>query len=242
MRKLLLFVAMFALTAGVNLGCDKNKSDGDTTDNLDNTSTVFDNEGRGPSVGVTLRVPIFSGGATQSRVRQSLATRDVRADQLEQQKRAVVRSTRNAYQSLLAGISEVEARRLALVSARSAYDASQVGLEVGTRTVLDVLNDVAEVRALHLALGSAAPRVPVSSIKGAVGHLMAAAGAIELAGALLAFEHDLLPGTAGHRDRDPECDLDIIGEPPRPARIDSLMSNSFGFGGQNCAVVLGRYA
>jgi len=52
-----------------------------------------------------------------------------------------VRNTRNAYQSLLAGIGEVEARRLALVSAQAAYDASQVGLEVGTRTVLDVLNN-----------------------------------------------------------------------------------------------------
>ena len=50
-----------------------------------------------------------------------------------------MRNTRNAYQTLVAGISEVEARRLALVSAQAAYDASQVGLEVGTRTVLDVL-------------------------------------------------------------------------------------------------------
>ena len=86
-------------------------------------------------------MPIFSGGATQSRVREAIANRDVRADQYEQERRAVVRNTRNAYQSLLAGISEVEARRLALVSAQAAYDASQVGLEVGTRTVLDVLNN-----------------------------------------------------------------------------------------------------
>src|SRR5690606_2248546 len=52
---------------------------------------------------------------------------------------AIERNTRYAYQALVAGISEVEARRLALVSAQSAYDASQVGLEVGTRTVIDVL-------------------------------------------------------------------------------------------------------
>jgi outer membrane protein len=74
-------------------------------------------------------------------VRSSLAQRDIARDQLEQQKRALERNTRNAYQALVAGISEVEARRLALVSAQSAYDASQVGLEVGTRTVLDVLNN-----------------------------------------------------------------------------------------------------
>lgn len=96
-------------------------------------------ESRGPSFGITLSVPIFSGGATQSRVRQAIAQRDVAGDQLVEQKRALVRGTRNAYQTLVAGISEVEARRLALFSAKSAYDASQVGLEVGTRTVLDVL-------------------------------------------------------------------------------------------------------
>ncbi len=107
---------------------------------INNTSPI-NSEGRGPNLGLTLSVPIFSGGATQSRVRQALAQRDVAQDELEQQRRALERSTRNAYQTLVAGISEVEARRLALVSAQSAYEASQVGLEVGTRTVLDVLNN-----------------------------------------------------------------------------------------------------
>lgn len=93
------------------------------------------------SVGVTVSIPIFAGGATQSQVRQALAQRDVTGDQLDQQRRALVRNTRNAYQTLVAGISEVEARKAAVFSARSAYDASQVGLEVGTRTVLDVLNN-----------------------------------------------------------------------------------------------------
>jgi 3-oxoacyl-[acyl-carrier-protein] synthase II len=69
---------------------------------------------------------------------------------------------------------------------------------------------------------------------------MAASGAIELAASLLAFQRDLLPGTAHHRVRDPECDLDIIGEAPRRARVDYLLSNSFGFGGQNACVVLAR--
>ena len=96
-------------------------------------------DGTGTTVGLTLSVPIFSGGFTQSRVREAIANRDATQDGYEQQKRAIVRNTRNAYQTLEAGISEIEARRLALVSARSAYEASQVGLEVGTRTVLDVL-------------------------------------------------------------------------------------------------------
>lgn len=106
-----------------------------------NDTSPTGSESRGPNLGLTLSVPIFSGGATQSRVRQALAQRDVAQDELEQQRRALERNTRNAYQTLVAGISEVEARRLALVSAQSAYEASQVGLEVGTRTVLDVLNN-----------------------------------------------------------------------------------------------------
>ena len=104
----------------------------------------------GPALGVTLSVPIFSGGATQSGVRQAIALRDVANDELEQQKRALVRNTRNAYQVLVASVSEVEARRLALVSAQSAYDASQVGLEVGTRTVLDVLQNQRNLFAAQL--------------------------------------------------------------------------------------------
>ena len=122
-------------------------SRGEKTGNRSFSSPTFtsasdiENESRGPAIGITLSVPIFNGGATASRVRQALAQRDVSADQLEQERRALVRNTRNAYQTVVAGISEVEARRLAVVSARAAYEASQVGLEVGTRTVLDVLNN-----------------------------------------------------------------------------------------------------
>jgi 3-oxoacyl-[acyl-carrier-protein] synthase II len=102
------------------------------------------------------------------------------------------------------------------------------------------LNDPAEVVALRRALGVHAERVPVSSIKGAVGHLMAASGAIELGACLLALREGILPGTAHHRERDPECDVDVIGESPRAAEARVTLSNSFGFGGQNVCVLLGR--
>ena len=102
-------------------------------------SSSFDGDSQ--SIGVTLSVPIFSGGITQSQVRQALAQRDIAQDTYEQTKRALVRNTSSAYQALVAGVSEVEARRLAVVSAQAALDASQVGLEVGTRTVLDVLQN-----------------------------------------------------------------------------------------------------
>ena len=117
----------------------KNHNSGSSTNNIDQAVSDFENDSKSRSVGLTLSVPIFAGGATQSRVRQALAQRDVAQDQYEQGKRALERNTRNAYQTLVAGVSEVEARRLAVVSAQSAYDASQVGLEVGTRTVVDVL-------------------------------------------------------------------------------------------------------
>ena len=102
------------------------------------------------------------------------------------------------------------------------------------------LNDPAECTAIRGVFGDRA--VAVSSIKGAVGHLMAAAGAIELAASLLAFERQLLPGTANLVERDPECDVDVIGPMPRRAEIGALLSNSFGFGGQNASLVVGRPA
>jgi outer membrane protein len=102
-------------------------------------NTSFDNTSQSSRVGVTLNVPLFAGGATQSGVRQAVHNRDAAADQLEQQRRAVVRQTRNAQRSLGAGSAEVEARRLSVVSAQAAYEASEAGLEVGTRTIVDVL-------------------------------------------------------------------------------------------------------
>lgn len=95
--------------------------------------------GGGSEIGITLSVPIFNGFATQSGVRQALHFRDAAAEQLEQQRRAVTRQTRNAYRALVAGAAEVEARRLSVVSAQAAYEASEAGLEVGTRTIVDVL-------------------------------------------------------------------------------------------------------
>lgn len=98
-----------------------------------------DSSGNATAIGVTLSVPIFSGFATQAEVKQALYSRDVVEDQLEQERRAVIRQTRNAYRALEAGISEVVAREQALVSARSALEATEAGFEVGTRTIVDVL-------------------------------------------------------------------------------------------------------
>ncbi|UPG89595.1 TolC family outer membrane protein [Luteibacter aegosomaticola] len=104
------------------------------------TGTTAAANGRGStSVGLTLNVPIFSGGATQSRVRQSIYQRDSAQDSLESTRRQVVRDTLNYYRSVVAGISKVEATKAAVESAESARDATQAGFEVGTRTIVDVL-------------------------------------------------------------------------------------------------------
>lgn len=92
------------------------------------------------AVGIVLNIPIFSGGATQSRVRQSIYQRDAASDVLEQNRRQIIRDTRNAFRSVIAGISEVEARHQAVISAKSALDATQAGFEVGSRNIIDVLN------------------------------------------------------------------------------------------------------
>ena len=91
------------------------------------------------TIGVTLNVPIFSGGLVHAQVRQAIGQREIAQDQEELTRRSVVAGTRNAYRAVIAGISEVEATKQAVVSAQSALDATQAGFEVGTRTIVDVL-------------------------------------------------------------------------------------------------------
>jgi len=128
-------------TLSASAGYNDDANWGDSTRRMSSASPPlnFGNSRTGTSFGLTLSVPIFSGFATQSRVRQALDLRDVAADQLEQQKRAILHQTRTAYRSLVAGKAEVEARRQAVVSAKAAYEAGEAGLEVGTRTIVDVL-------------------------------------------------------------------------------------------------------
>ena len=93
----------------------------------------------GWEIGVNLNVPIFQGLATQSRRRQAGYSLRAADHTLDQTRRSVIRQTETAYRSIVAGIREVEARRQALVSAESALEATNAGFEVGTRTIVDVL-------------------------------------------------------------------------------------------------------
>jgi len=99
--------------------------------------------------------------------------------------------------------------------------------------------DLAEAMAIKLVLGERAHRVPVTSIKGAVGHCMGAAGAIETVIAALTLSNQCIPPTRNHLP-DPAIGLDIVSGEPRRAEIRVMTKNSFGLGGQNACLVLGR--
>jgi outer membrane protein len=107
-----------------------------TSNNFDFPATSMN---AGTGFGLQLDIPIFAGFATQSRVREAIHRRDIARDQLEAQKRTITRQARSLHNALAAGAAEVEARRLAVVSAQAAYEAGEAGLEVGTRTIVDVL-------------------------------------------------------------------------------------------------------
>ena len=101
-------------------------------------------------------------------------------------------------------------------------------------------NDRTETRALRAVLGSAADRVSCSSLKGALGHLLGAAGSVETACTLLAMRDDCIPPTRNLTHSDPECDLDYTPGVSKPRRIYKAMKLSLGFGGHQVAAVLGQ--
>ncbi|WP_426211800.1 beta-ketoacyl-[acyl-carrier-protein] synthase family protein [Massilia sp. TWP1-3-3] len=149
-------------------------------------------------------------------------------------------STQDAYRVTAPRLDGAAAQRaMQLALARAQLDPSALGY-INAHGTGTPLNDAAEARAIRAVFGAHADILPVSSIKGAIGHLMAASGAIEAASCLLAFERGLLPGTANHLQKDAACDVLVIGEAPREARVDAVLSNSFGFGGQNVSLILGR--
>jgi outer membrane protein len=118
-------------------------SRGKSTAWLENGSYNVAGNGRyGNTIGVTLSVPIFSGGATQSRVRQTIYQRDEAQDSLELTRRQTIQNTLNYYNSVLAGISEVESGKAAVESAQKAVDATKAGFQVGTQIMLDVLTSI----------------------------------------------------------------------------------------------------
>jgi 3-oxoacyl-[acyl-carrier-protein] synthase II len=99
-------------------------------------------------------------------------------------------------------------------------------------------NDRVETIAIKSALGVEAKRIPVSSTKSQTGHLLGAAGAVEAAAAVLALQNGVVPPTINLDEPDPDCDLDYVADGPRESHLQLVLSNSFGFGGQNACLAI----
>jgi 3-oxoacyl-[acyl-carrier-protein] synthase II len=103
------------------------------------------------------------------------------------------------------------------------------------------VNDKVETLAIKQVFGEAAYRVPVSSSKSMIGHLIAAAGAVELIITIMALRRSVVPPTINYEVPDPECDLDYVPNVAREHRLQHALSNSFGFGGQNISLTVSRF-
>ena len=132
---------------------------------------------------------------------------------------------------------------------RGAIAAMRLALKDAGRTIADIdyisahgtgteENDKIESKAIHGVFADRAPRIPISSIKGMMGHLIAAAGAVELITCVLAIRDQIVPPTINYHEPDPNCDLDYVPNEARKVPVRNCMSNSFGFGGQNDSLVL----
>jgi 3-oxoacyl-[acyl-carrier-protein] synthase II len=131
------------------------------------------------------------------------------------------------------GSSAAACMRLALADAGlAAADIAHVNAH-GTSTLL---NDATEARAIRAVFGPAPP--PVTSTKGTIGHLVSASGAVEAVASLLAMRAETVPPTANLESQDPEIEIDVVAGRPRTGRGGPVLSNSFGFGGHNAALVL----
>jgi 3-oxoacyl-[acyl-carrier-protein] synthase II len=133
------------------------------------------------------------------------------------------------------GEGAARAMRAALVSAGIEPEQVDYINAHGTSTPA---NDLAETQAIKAVFGEQACKVPVSSTKSQVGHLMGAAGAVELIACLLAMKHGVVPPTINYEFPDPDCDLDYVPNQARKHRVEVALSNSFGFGGHNAALVV----
>ncbi len=103
------------------------------------------------------------------------------------------------------------------------------------------LNDKSETAAIKTVFGERAYQIPVSSTKSMTGHLLGGAGALEAMFSALAIRDGILPPTINYEFPDPECDLDYVPNQARKANVRYVLSNSFGFGGHNASIILGRY-
>jgi len=129
----------------------------------------------------------------------------------------------------------IEAIKMALADARLNPDSVDYVNAHGTGTVM---NDKTETFAIKSVFGDKARSLPVSSTKSMIGHLVAAAGAVEFTACVLAMKGQIIPPTINYETPDEACNLDYVPNRAREARLNIILSNSFGFGGQNACLIL----
>ncbi len=137
---------------------------------------------------------------------------------------------------------ENPARAITMALADAGVAPAEVGY-VNAHATSTPIGDSAETRVLKLALGEDnAYATPVSGTKGATGHCLGAAGAVEAIFSILALQRGILPPTINRETPDPSCDLDVVPNEAREAELEVAISNSFGFGGHNACVVFKRWS
>jgi 3-oxoacyl-[acyl-carrier-protein] synthase II len=104
------------------------------------------------------------------------------------------------------------------------------------------LNDKSETAAIKTVFGEQAYKIPVSSTKSMMGHLLGAAGAVEAVICVKTLQDGILPPTINYETPDPDCDLDYVPNQARPLNVQHIMSNSFGFGGHNACIILSQFS
>ena len=102
--------------------------------------------------------------------------------------------------------------------------------------------DIAETQAIKSVFGDHAKKLVVSSTKGATGHMLGAAGAVETAVCVLAIKNSIVPPTINLQNPDPECDLDYVPNTARQMPVNAIVNNSFGFGGHNSTIAAKKFA
>ena len=136
------------------------------------------------------------------------------------------------------GAGAAQAMQMALAQAGLRPDQIDYINAHGTSTPL---NDKSETLAIKRVFGPAAYTIPISSVKSMMGHLLGAGGAVEGVVAVKVITDGLLPPTINYETPDPDCDLDYVPNTARPKIVNTVMSNSFGFGGHNAVLIFGRY-
>ncbi len=135
---------------------------------------------------------------------------------------------------------EAQARAMTLALEQAGLAPADVDY-VNAHGTATISGDIAETRAVKLAFGEYAARVPVSSTKSMTGHLLGGAGAIEAVFCIRTITDGVIPPTTNLTDPDPECDLDYVPNEARKADVRVAMSNSFGFGGHDISVIFRRF-